>query len=173
MTGKDSYPNWEELNEEQLHAFEALKLLLFTPRVLALPTAGNAYLADTNASTYQLVVTSLQLQDDKSFLPVGCWSYSLNGAETNLSAAKRKDYAVVWAVTKLRQHTEGLRSPVRTDQNSCMWLLSLTDFDGLMEIRTLGVHLYDTVPPGACSSGTRRAVEAAPAWILNGDTETY
>lgn len=173
MTGKDSYPNFEELTEEQLHPFEALKLLLITPRVLPLLKAGNAYTADTNASTYQLVVTSLQLQDDESFLPVGCWSYSLNGAETNFSSAKRKDYAVVWAVTKLRQHTEGLHSLVRTDHNSFMWLLSLTDFDRLMEIRTLGVHLYDTVPPGACSSGTQRAVEAAPAWILNGDTGTY
>lgn len=145
-------------------------MLLITPRVLALPKAGNAYLADTNASTYQLVVTLLPLQDDESLLPIGCWSYSLNGAETNFSAAKRKDYAVVWAVTKLRQHTKGLHSPVRTDHNSFMWLLSLTDFDRLMEFRTLGVHLYDTVPPGACSSGTRRAVEAAPAWILNKDT---
>lgn len=120
-TRRDSHPNLEDPTEKQLHAFKTLKLRLITPPVLAVPKAGKAYFVDIDASEYQLGATLLQLQEDEFWRSVGYWSNSLNDAERNYSATKRKSYAVVWAVTTLQPYIEGTHSTVGSDHDLLNW----------------------------------------------------
>lgn len=98
MTCKSSQSIWEDSIEEQLHGFEALKLRLIIPPLIALSKAGKPYIIGTDASAYQLEVIPLQLQEDESRRPVGYCSYTLNNAEKNNVVMEREFYDIAWVV---------------------------------------------------------------------------
>lgn len=64
-------------------AFDALKRLLMSPPVPALPRLGGRYIVDVDASYDRLDCVLLQEQTSGGFLPVGYFSRSLSRAEKN------------------------------------------------------------------------------------------
>ena len=145
LTRKDATPDFDNPTTEQLEAFETLKTKMTEPPVLALPRTNQPYTLDTDASAYQLGCALLQEQDDKTTLPVGYWSYSLNDTERNYSTTERECYSVVWSVTTLRPYIEGTRFTIRTDHDSLRWLMSLTESTGRLTRWRLRLSEFDFV----------------------------
>ena len=113
MLKKNALPAWDDPKPEAVEAFETLKRKLISPSILALPKKDRPNMIDADASAYQLGATLLQQQDPsnpKEWVPVGCWSKTLNSAEHNYSATERECYSVVSAVTTLRPNSKGKSS---------------------------------------------------------------
>ncbi|CDF34106.1 unnamed protein product [Chondrus crispus] len=72
MTRKDLDPDFYNLTELQIQAFENLKKCIIAPPILALPRHGRPYMIDTDASDYQLGCTLLQGHEEPNdWRPVG------------------------------------------------------------------------------------------------------
>ena len=123
---KKGAPETFVLSEEELRAFEKLKISLLSPPTLSLPRAGRPYAIETDASEAQIGCV-LQQEDEKGIWhPLGYWSRQLNSAERNYSATEKEALAIVWAVTHLRPYVERTHFTVRTDHSSLQWLLNIS-----------------------------------------------
>ena len=143
MLKKDASPNFEELTEEPLTAFETLKDRLTSPSVLALRTEERTYQFDTHAYNYQMGCTLLQEQEDDVWHPVGYWSKLLNETERLYSPAERECYAIVSAMRTLRTYLEGVRLKVRMDHAALRWILTTTESTGRLTRSRLLLSEFD------------------------------
>lgn len=101
---------------------------------------------DTDASAYQLGAVLLQqqdLDDRKSWTPVGFWSKSPTTAERNYSATERECLFVVWAITTVQPYIEGFTFTVRTDHDTLRWLLTISDVTGRLMRWRLRLSEFD------------------------------
>jgi hypothetical protein len=104
---KGESPRLNTLNEDQLHAFEALRQCLLTPPILAFPKADGQFTLDTDASSDQIGCCLFQAQSDGKLHPLGYWSRGLKSAERNYSTTEKECLAIVWAILTLRPYLEG------------------------------------------------------------------
>lgn len=115
---KGAEPDFGNLREKRLEAFQALKETHTTPPVLALPKKGRLYVADTDHSKYEIGSALLQQQDDndpKSWVPVRYWFETLTPSKANYCTSERESLAVVWALKTLLSYLEETKFTVRTD----------------------------------------------------------
>ena len=144
VSRKDADPAFDDPTESQLQAFEDLNAWVIAPQILALPLYVRPYMIDTDASAHQLSCTLLQEHDEANdWRPVGYWSYLLNDSERNYSATKRKCFAVVWTVCKLRPYVEGTKFTVRPDHAALRWVMPLTKSSGRITRWRLRLAEYD------------------------------
>ena len=146
MLRKDEEPDWDDPTDTQMEAFETLKERLISPPILARPKAGRPYMIDTDASAYQLGATLLQQQDEEKpndWASIKYWSKTLSDTERNYSTTERECYSVVWSVTTLRPHIEGLSFTVRTDHDALRWLMTVSDSIGRFMRWRIRLSEYD------------------------------
>lgn len=109
----------------QLASFEALKVALTSPPVLALPKPDRKYVLDVDACDYQVGASLLQEQDERGMRPAAYLSRTLEKTERSLGVTEKDCLAVVWATLQLRPYLEGSRFLIRTDHDCLRWLLSI------------------------------------------------
>lgn len=68
-----------------------------------------------------------QQQPEETTKQTGYWLTTLKSPESQNDTVERECLAMVWAVLRLWSYLEGSRFTVRTDLDSLMWLLYLTD----------------------------------------------
>lgn len=145
MTRKNAKPDFDTVTEAQTKAIESLKQRLTSSPILAPPKHDRPYVLDCDASAYPLGCTLLQEQTDRTYHPVGCWSYSLNDTEKNYSATEWNCYSVVWTITTLRLYIEETRFTVRQDHDALRWLMSLKESSGHLMQWRLRLAKFDFV----------------------------
>lgn len=130
---KDVKPTWREPRDEQLQAFEALKISLVEPHVVVLPVANRPFLLDKDSSTNKVGVTLLRQQDDEpptTWATIGYWSRSLTYVKRRYSASERECLDVFWSMLTFRPYIEGTRFTIRSDHNPLRWLMCVDDPTG-------------------------------------------
>jgi len=143
MLKKGEAESFQELTKDQSQAFDALRTALVNPPILSLPKEGLPFTLDVDACDYQLGACLQQEQPDKSLLPLGYYSRTLNPAERNYSTPEKECLAMVWAILLLRPYLAGQRFTVRTDQVALKWLLSLKDPSGRLARWRLRLAEFD------------------------------
>ena len=109
LTKKTEQWKW---TQECQRAFEAVKKLLITAPVLALPDPDKAYVVTTDASDYG--IGGVLTQEDH---PVAFASRKLSPAELNYTTSEKEMLAVVYALMEWRCYLEGKLFTVITDHN--------------------------------------------------------
>ena len=101
--------------QEQQEAFEVLKELLISSRVMAHPDTSKPYKLYTDACDYAIGAILLQEDNEGVERPIQYISKQLAGAQLNWATIEKEAYAVVHALTKLRPYLYGAEFVIYTD----------------------------------------------------------
>jgi RNase H-like domain found in reverse transcriptase/Integrase zinc binding domain/Chromo (CHRromatin Organisation MOdifier) domain/Integrase core domain len=116
LTGKGKFRPFQD---EEKHAFKALKDALVSPPVLALPDFAKPFHVFTDASMYAL--GGILVQDGR---PVAYCSRVLNSAELKYATPEQECLGIVHAYKEWRCYLEGVKSFCHTDHKPLVWLQS-------------------------------------------------
>ena len=108
-----------EWSEKCAQEFECLKKLLTSPPLLQPYSLTEPVLLETDASG--TAVAAVLTQNRK---PVLFLSKSLSSAERNWSNIEREAYAIVWAVTKLKQYLCGRHFVIHSDHKPLQFIFA-------------------------------------------------
>ena len=108
--------NW---SDNCMQEFEGLKKLLTSPPLLQPYSLTEPVTLETDASG--TAVAAILTQNKK---PVLFLSKSLSPAERNWSNIEREAYAIVWAVTKLKQYLCGRHFVIRSDHKPLQFIFA-------------------------------------------------
>ena len=100
---------------EQQEAFDALKSLLVSSKVMAHPDTHKPYKLYTDACDYAVGAILVQVDDQGIERPIQYVSKQLSGAQLNWATIEKEAYAVVHALTKLRPYLYGSQFTIYTD----------------------------------------------------------
>ena len=101
--------------KEQQEAFEILKTLLVSSRVMAHPNTHKPYKLYTDACEYAVGAILVQEDDEGVACPIQYLSTQLAGAQLRWATIEKEAYAVVYALTKLRPYVYGSEFIIYTD----------------------------------------------------------
>jgi len=115
---KDVRFHW---SPECQQAFDELKQKLMTGTILALPTNGEIYFLDTDASDTGLgaVLSQLQVEEERV---IAYASRTLSRSERKYETTNKELLAVVYGLKQFRQYLLGRRFAIRTDHAALSWL---------------------------------------------------
>jgi hypothetical protein len=125
LTGKAPF-TW---TEEHHNAFEQLKALLLSARVLGLPRSEGVFILDTDASNVAVGAQLSQMQDGVE-RPIAFTSKSLTPAQRKYCTTRKELLALVTFVRQYRHYLLGRQFLVRTDHSSLAWLMSFKNPEG-------------------------------------------
>ena len=118
LTKKEFRFTW---TEECERAFEQLKQRLIEAPVLALPTDGDPYIIDTDASLEAISAVLSQVQSGEE--KVICYgSRVCSPAEQNYDVTGRELLAIVYFLILYRPYLLGRKFLLRTDHSALQWL---------------------------------------------------
>ena len=112
--------------DEAQQSFDALKLLLASPPILAMPTDGDEFVLDTDASDSAIGAVLSQRQDGVERV-VAYASKSLCKREQNYCVTRKELLAVVHFLKYFKQYLLGRRFRIRTDHAALTWLRQTPD----------------------------------------------
>lgn len=112
-----------DFSMECQQAFEKLKEILISPKVLRYPDFENEFILRTDASGYAIGAV-LSNADDS---PIAYASKTLNPAEKNYSTIEKELLAIVWAVKHYRPYLFGRPFKIITDHRPLVYLFSLKE----------------------------------------------
>jgi len=118
LTKKNAKFVWTDETHE---AFEALKVALTTPPILAMPQDTGEFIVDTDASEKTLGCVLSQVQDGVERV-IAYASRSLDPRERNYCCSRRELLAVVHFLKYFRKYLLGKKFRVRTDHSALTWL---------------------------------------------------
>ena len=106
---------WFSWGEEQQEAFDTLKKLLISSRVMAHPNTQKPYKLYTDACEYAVGAILVQEDDEGIERPIQYLSKQFAGAQLRWATIEKEAYAVVYALTKLRPYLYGAEFTIYTD----------------------------------------------------------
>ena len=110
-------------------AFDSLKGLLTSARVLAYPTREGKFVLDTDASDHGIGAVLSQLQDGVE-RPIAFASRTLSKSERNYCVTRRELLAIVEFVKQHRHYLQGTRFCIRTDHAPLRSVINAKDPEG-------------------------------------------
>ena len=110
-------------------AFDGLKGLLTSARVLAYPTREGRFVLDTDASDHGIGAVLSQLQDGVE-RPIAFASRTLSKSERNYCVTRRELLAIVEFVKQHRHYLQGARFSIRTDHAPLRSVINAKDPEG-------------------------------------------
>ena len=115
---------WEA---EHQAAFDQIKSILVSGKVMGHPDFSRPFVLDVDASDFALGA-ELSQEDDKGDLrPIYYASRHLEKSERNYSATARETLAAVFGCEYFRQYLQGRRFLLRTDHNPLVWLRGMRE----------------------------------------------
>jgi len=123
LTRKDIRFQW---SPEAQQAFDALKVVLTSPPVLAMPNDIGEFVLDTDASDRTIGAVLPQRQDGGERI-IAYASRSLDRRETNYCCTRRELLAIVHFLKYFKQYLLGRTFRVRTDHSALTWLRRTSD----------------------------------------------
>ena len=115
--------------EQRQLAFDSLKGLLTSSRVLAYPTRDGMFVLDTDASDHGVGAALSQVQDGVG-KPIAIASRTLSKSERNHCVTRRELLAVVEFVKQHRHYLQGARFCTRTDHAPLRSIIKAKDPEG-------------------------------------------
>ena len=110
-------------------AFDSLKGLLTSGRVLAYPTREGKFVLDTDASDHGIGAVLSQFQDGVE-KPIAFASRTLSKSERNYCVTRRELLAIVEFVKQHRHYLQGTRFCIRTDPAPLRFVVQAKDPEG-------------------------------------------
>lgn len=110
-------------NKDCQKAFEIIKEILISPKVLQFPNFDKDFILRTDASGFALGAI-LSNFDDK---PIAYASKTLNNAEKNYSTIEKELLAIVWSIKHFRPYLFGRHFKILTDHRPLVYLFSLNE----------------------------------------------
>ena len=110
-------------------AFDSLKGLLTSGRVLAYPTREGKFVLDTDASDHGIGAVLSQFQDGVE-KPIAFASRTLSKSERNYCVTRRELLAIVEFVKQHRHYLQGTRFCIRTDHAPLRFVVQAKDPEG-------------------------------------------
>lgn len=123
IKGKNQF-QWEA--EHQV-AFEQLKAILCSDKVMGYPRFDKEFIVDVDASDYALGVELSQKDENGDERPVFYGSRHLEKAERSYSATARETLAAVFGCEHFKHYLQGKKFILRSDHNPLVWLRSMKD----------------------------------------------
>jgi len=123
LSQKDKKFSW---SREAQESFDALKLALTSPPILAMPNDGGFFTLDTDASN-ETIGAVLSQQQDGAERVIAYASRSLDKRERNYCVTRKELLAVVHFLRYFKQYLLGRQFRVRTDHAALMWLKKTPD----------------------------------------------
>ncbi|CAI7820602.1 unnamed protein product [Closterium sp. NIES-54] len=124
-------------------AFNALKLALISPPILAFPDFSTPFILHTDFSATALGAILAQKDGMGAERVVAYASRTTRGAEKNLSSTHGECLAVVWAIKHFRPYLYGSRFLLQTDHQALQWLMTTKDLTGKLARWSLLLQEYD------------------------------
>jgi len=115
-----------EWTREAQESFERLKDALTSPPILAMPTDGDDFVLDTDASDFAIGAVLSQKQDGVERV-VAYASRSLDRRERNYCVTRKELLAVVHFLRFFKQYLLGRHFKIRTDHAALSWLRHTPD----------------------------------------------
>ena len=115
--------------EQYQLAFDSLKGLLTSGRVLAYPTREGEFVLDTDASDHGIGAVLSQFQDGVE-KPIAFASRTLSKSERNYCVTRRELLAIVEFVKQHRHYLQGTRFCIRTDHAPLRFVVQAKDPEG-------------------------------------------
>ena len=115
--------------QEQEESFRALKESLVSPPVLAVPTRGDPFILDTDASDKAIAAELIQLQDGQE-RAIAYGSFALIPAQQRYCTTRKELLAIVRFTRQFRVYLLGRKFGVRTDHASLIWLMNFKEPQG-------------------------------------------
>lgn len=112
LTRKNVRFAWGQMEQE---AFDTLKKLLVSSKVMALPDTSKPFKLYTDACDYAIGAILVQDDDVGMERPIQYISKQLSGSQLNWATIEKEAYAVIHALTKLRPYLYGAAFTVYTD----------------------------------------------------------
>ncbi|CAI7730001.1 unnamed protein product [Closterium sp. NIES-54] len=137
---KDHPFEWTDKCER---AFNALKLALISPPILAFPDFSKPFILQTDFSATALGAILAQKDGKGAERVVAYASRTTRGAEKNLSSTHGECLAVVWAIKHFRPYLYGSRFLLQTDHQALQWLMTAKDLTGKLARWSLLLQEYD------------------------------
>ncbi|CAI7792036.1 unnamed protein product, partial [Closterium sp. NIES-54] len=132
-----------EWTDECERAFNALKLALISPPILAFPDFSKPFILQTDFSATALGAILAQKDEKGAERVVAYASRTTRGAEKNLSSTHGECLAVVWAIKHFRPYLYGSRFLLQTDHQALQWLMTAKDLTGKLARWSLLLQEYD------------------------------
>jgi hypothetical protein len=110
-----------EWTDEMQRSFDELKTALTTPPILAMPTVGDVFTLDTDASDVAIGGVLSQFQGGSERV-IAYGSRKLSRTEKNYSVTRRELLAIIYFLKYFRHYLLNTRFPIRTDHAALLWL---------------------------------------------------
>lgn len=134
----------KEWSESQQIAFDKIKEALCHAPVLASPRFGEAFIVETDASSWALAACLLQHNSDNVKQPVAYASRVLNRHERKYPSVELEALGVVFALETFRVYLQGDKtSTVLTDKSALTTLLQQKNLKGRLAKYQLAVQAYN------------------------------
>jgi len=125
LTGKAPF-NW---TRDHSTAFEELKEILLSAKVLAMPRKEGVFILDTDASQMAVGGQLSQMQEGVC-RPIAYASKALTPAQRKYCTTRKELLALITFTRQFRHYLHGRRFLVRTDHNSLAWLMRFKNVEG-------------------------------------------
>ena len=112
---------------EHQTAFNQIKSILISGKVMGHPRSDREYILDVDASNYALGAELSQVDDHGNLKPIYYASRHLEKSERNYSATARETLAAVFGCEHFRQYLQGVKFKLRTDHNPLVWLRNMKE----------------------------------------------
>lgn len=123
LTRKDQPFFWTEKTQA---AFEALRIALTSPPVLAMPNDVDMFILDTDACDQTIGAVLSQVQDGVERV-IAYASRSLDKREMNYCITRKELLAIVYSLKYFKQYLMGRAFKIRTDHAPLTWLRHTPD----------------------------------------------
>ena len=131
-----------QCNDECQVAFETLKAALTSSPILTMPTDGDVYVLDTDASSQSICAVLSQKQEgEENVIAYASRTYST--AEQNYCTTRKELLSVIHFMKQFRQYLLGNRFLVRMDHAVLAWLQRATDLMGQQGCSHERFHEFD------------------------------
>lgn len=139
--GKSARVVW---TEEAGKAFEAVKQVLMSPRILAVPDYSRPFKIYTDASLIAGAAVLTQMHDGEERV-IAYHSAKFSRTQQNYSATERKCLAVLMGVEKFRPFIDGVQFTVVTDHASLKWLQNMENPHGKLARWAVRLQAFDMI----------------------------
>lgn len=128
--------------EEAEQAFEAVKQVLMSPSILAVPDYKLPFKIYTDASLIAGAAVLTQVQNGEERV-IAYHSAKFSRTQQNYSATERECLAVLMGVEKFRPFVDGVRFTVVTDHASLKWLQNMENPHGKLARWAVRLQAFD------------------------------
>ena len=139
LVKKDTPVKWDARQQE---AFDKLKEVFCSERVLAYPDFNSQFILTTDASKVAVAAILSQVQNGVE-RPIAFSSRQMNKAESNYSASEAEILSVIWATRQFRCYLYGKRFLIRTDHSALTYLRSFAGNNSRMLRWSLRLAEFD------------------------------